>query len=60
MKHRASSLAWSFLTLLSTALCLNAQTTDSVSQVPEPGSIILLGTVAAGIGFAAWRKNHKK
>jgi hypothetical protein len=33
---------------------------DSVSSVPEPGSIILLGTAAAGIGFAAWRRSRNK
>jgi hypothetical protein len=33
---------------------------DGPSAVPEPGSIILLGTAAAGIGYAAWRHNHKK
>jgi hypothetical protein len=36
-----------------------ATATDSVAQVPEPGSIILLGTAAAGIGFAAWRNRRK-
>jgi hypothetical protein len=33
---------------------------DSTSPVPEPGSIILLGTVAAGIGYAAWRRSRNK
>ncbi|MBI2680885.1 MAG: PEP-CTERM sorting domain-containing protein [Candidatus Solibacter usitatus] len=32
---------------------------DGTSPVPEPGSIILLGTAAAGIGYAAWRKRKK-
>ena len=29
---------------------------DSVAAVPEPGSLILLSTVAAGVGFAAYRR----
>jgi len=33
---------------------------DSVAAVPEPGSLILLSTVAAGVGFAAWRHSRNK
>ena len=50
-----------FLTIAGAALCAGGQvTTDSVSSVPEPGSLILLGTAAAGIGYTAWRRNRKK
>jgi hypothetical protein len=47
-----------FLTLASAALC--AAGVDGTSPVPEPGSIILLGSAAAGLGFAAWRRSRKK
>ena len=58
MKPTFLSLVGMGLLLASSALCgLNA-TNDSAS-VPEPGSLILLGTAAAGIGFAAWRKTRK-
>ena len=42
------------------ATCTAVFAQDSVGQVPEPGSIILLGTAAAGIGYAAWRRNRNK
>ena len=34
--------------------------TATPTQVPEPGSLILLGTAAAGIGYAAWRRRRNK
>ncbi len=46
------------LTLASAALC--AAGSDGATPVPEPGSIILLGSAAAGLGFAAWRRSRKK
>ena len=50
-----------FFTLAYGALCMaGTVTTDSVSSVPEPGSLILLGTAAAGIGYTAWRRSRKK
>jgi hypothetical protein len=50
-----------FLMITGAALCAaGVPTTDSVSSVPEPGSIILLGTAAAGIGYAAWRRSRNK
>ena len=33
---------------------------DDVSAVPEPGSLILLGTTVAGIGYAAWRRRRNR
>ena len=57
MKRDFLSLVWSSLLLASPALC-GSLAVDSTS-VPEPGTLILLGTVAAGIGFAAWRKNRR-
>jgi hypothetical protein len=47
-----------FLTIASAALC--AAGVDGTSPVPEPGSIVLLGSAAAGLGFAAWRRSRKK
>jgi hypothetical protein len=41
------------------ALWAGEPTDGGVSSVPEPGSIILLGTAAAGIGYAAWRHRNK-
>ncbi len=44
--------------LLVAATCF-AGFNDTVSPVPEPGSIFLLGTAAVGIGYAAWRRRRK-
>ena len=56
---KRSLLSLCFLTMASISLCF-AGFNDSVSPVPEPGSILLLGTAAAGIGYAAWRGSRKK
>ena len=48
-----------FLTLACAVLCAGG-TGDSTSPVPEPGSLILLGTAAAGIGYVAWRRKRNK
>ena len=59
MKRSILSVIWSCLLLASPALCGN-QTDGGETAVPEPGSLILLGTAAVGIGFAAWRKTRKR
>jgi len=51
-------LKLSFLAVAGAAIC--AAGVPSPSPVPEPGSIILLGTAAAGIGYAAWRRSRKQ
>ena len=50
----------SFSLFAAACTALFAAPADSVAQVPEPGSIILLGTAAAGIGYATWRRNRNK
>jgi hypothetical protein len=47
-----------FFTVACAALCAGG--TGDLTPVPEPGSIILLGTAAAGIGYAVWRSSRKK
>jgi len=42
------------------AMFAQITSSDSVAAVPEPGSLILLSTVAAGVGFAAWRHSRNK
>jgi hypothetical protein len=31
----------------------------SDTAVPEPGTMILLGSALAGVGYFAWRRNRK-
>jgi hypothetical protein len=47
-----------FLTIAGAAICA-AGITVSPAPVPEPGSIVLLGSAAIGIGYAAWRRRNK-
>ena len=42
------------------ATCTAVFADSEISPVPEPGSLILLGTAAAGIGYATWRRSRKK
>jgi hypothetical protein len=49
-------LALSLLTTTCTAVFADSE----IPPVPEPGSIILLGTAAAGIGYVAWRRSRNK
>lgn len=41
---------------------LGAQALDQgvPAPTPEPGTIVLLATGLAGVGYAAWRRNRKK
>jgi hypothetical protein len=48
-----------FLGLAAFVPCAFAAPSDSVST-PEPGTIVMLATGLAGIGFAAWRRNRSK
>jgi hypothetical protein len=55
---KRSLLAICFLTMSCAALV--AGNLDGSAAVPEPGSIVLLGTAAIGIGYATWRRSRKK
>jgi hypothetical protein len=58
---KRSLLALCFLTSASAVLYAGAGAVgDGTSPVPEPGSIVLLGTAAIGIGYATWRRSRKK
>jgi hypothetical protein len=46
--------------LMMSCAALWGQSPDGTSAVPEPGSLILLGTAAAGIGYVTWRRTRKK
>jgi hypothetical protein len=47
-------------TTLALAMTLSASIDDSITPVPEPGTILLMGLGIAAIGFAKWRKGRKK
>ena len=53
-------ISLSFLAIAGAAICAAGVSSVPTSPVPEPGSIILLGTAAAGIGYTAWRRSRKK
>ena len=54
---RLSVLVCALLGVLS---CAFGQTTaPDGAATPEPGTIILLGSALAGMGFFAWRRNRK-
>ncbi len=45
--------------LLGVVSCAFGQVTSDSVVVPEPGTVILLGSALAGMGFFAWRRNRK-
>ena len=50
-----------FLIIAGAAVCAaGVSANDTVSPVPEPGSIILLGSAALGIGYVTWRRSRKR
>ena len=53
-------LKLSFLAVAAATICAAGVSSVPPSPVPEPGSIILLGTAAAGIGYATWRRSRKQ
>ncbi len=58
---RRNLLSLCFFSIACAALYAGQGSTGVVdAPVPEPGSINLLGTAAAGIGYAAWRRNRNK
>ncbi|PYT27472.1 MAG: hypothetical protein DMG58_20250 [Acidobacteria bacterium] len=50
----------SLMAMTCAAMFAQITSSDSVAAVPEPGSLILLSTVAAGVGFAAYRRSRNK
>jgi hypothetical protein len=46
--------------IVCTALYAGTPDDGPPTTVPEPGSIVLLGTAAAGIGYAAWRRKRNQ
>jgi hypothetical protein len=49
-----------FLTIAGAAICAAGFNEPPPAAVPEPGSIVLLGSAAIGIGYATWRRSRKK
>ncbi len=45
--------------LLGVVSCAFGQLTPDGVVVPEPGTVILLGSALAGMGYFAWRRNRK-
>jgi hypothetical protein len=39
--------------------CAFGQAAPDFAAVPEPGTILLLGSALAGMGYFAWRRNRK-
>jgi hypothetical protein len=45
--------------LLGVVSCAFGQLAPDSAAVPEPGTVILLGSALAGMGYFAWRRNRK-
>lgn len=48
------------LIIMSNALLAQTQLAGQVPEVPEPGTIAMMGAGLAGLGYIAWRRNRKK
>ena len=50
----------SLLLPLATTLLARTRLGVQVPEVPEPGTILLMGAGLAGLGYFGWRRNRNK